>query len=82
MRVVVKIPIHAYAELVAELERIPPRERAERVRLLASIGLTLVTHSTNPVGHAGEAYFGQPEVPKSSAGVGFHKIRNRLKEMS
>lgn len=39
MRVVIKFATGAHAELLAELERIPQRERAERLRLLASIGL-------------------------------------------
>ncbi|MCX7112768.1 MAG: hypothetical protein NTX45_22130 [Proteobacteria bacterium] len=42
MRIVVKFPSHAYAELLADLEQIPPRTRAERMRLLASIGMTVL----------------------------------------
>lgn len=39
IRVVVKIPLGTYPELVADLDRVAPRERAERLRLLAMIGL-------------------------------------------
>lgn len=39
IRVVVKIPMGTYPELVADLDRVAPRERAERLRLLAMIGL-------------------------------------------
>jgi len=34
MRIVVKFPSKAYDELLADLEQIPPRTRAERMRLL------------------------------------------------
>ena len=39
IRIVVKIPTGTYPELVADLDRVAPRERAERIRLLAMIGL-------------------------------------------
>jgi hypothetical protein len=39
LRIVVKIPTGTYPELVADLDRVTPRERAERIRLLAMIGL-------------------------------------------
>lgn len=39
LRVVVKIPTGTYPELVADLDKVAPRERAERLRLLAMIGL-------------------------------------------
>lgn len=39
IRIVVKIPTGTYPELVADLNRVAPRERAERLRLLATIGL-------------------------------------------
>ncbi len=39
LRIVVKIPTCTYPELVADLDRVAPRERAERLRLLAMIGL-------------------------------------------
>lgn len=39
IRIVVKIPNGTYPELVADLNQVAPRERAERIRLLAMIGL-------------------------------------------
>lgn len=39
LRIVVKIPTGTYPELVADLDKVAPRERAERLRLLAMIGL-------------------------------------------
>lgn len=39
MRVVVNIPPGSHPELLRELEQTPPRERAERLRMLATIGL-------------------------------------------
>lgn len=39
IRIVVKIPTGTYPELVANLSKVAPRERAERIRLLAMIGL-------------------------------------------
>ena len=77
MRVVVKIPSHAYAELVAELERVPARERAERLRVLASIGLAFMK-CEHPA-------FVNPELPQyptkksqPAADSHFRKIKERL----
>ncbi len=42
MRVIVYIAPNTYRELVAELEPIKPRGRAERLRLLVTLGLTLL----------------------------------------
>lgn len=39
LRVVVKIPPSIYPELVADLEGVPLRDRAERLRVLALLGL-------------------------------------------
>lgn len=39
MRVVVNIPPGSHPELLKELEKTPPRERAERLRMLATFGL-------------------------------------------
>ncbi|NMT92731.1 hypothetical protein HKB31_02840 [Vibrio alginolyticus] len=39
MRVVVNIPPGSRPELLKELEKTPPRERAERLRMLATFGL-------------------------------------------
>ncbi len=60
MRVVVNIPPGSYPELLKELEKTPPRERAERLRMLATFGLIHMSKpnlSTTPVpvdGHAPE----------------------------
>jgi hypothetical protein len=42
MRIAVRWPSEAYGELRADLERLPPRARAERLRVLASIGLAFL----------------------------------------
>ena len=42
MRVIVYLAPDTYRELAAELEPIKPRGRAERLRLLATLGLTLL----------------------------------------
>jgi len=39
LKIVVKIPDTIYPELVADLERVQLRDRAERVRVLAMLGL-------------------------------------------
>lgn len=39
MRVVVNIPSGSHPELLTELEKTSPRERAERLRMLATFGL-------------------------------------------
>ena len=44
IRIVVKIPTGTYPELVADLSKVAPRERAERIRLLAMIGLNELHH--------------------------------------
>lgn len=48
IRIVVKIPTGTYPELVADLDRVAPRERAERLRLLAMIGLKEL-HQIDPM---------------------------------
>ena len=46
LKIVVKIPDTIYPELVADLDRVQLRDRAERVRVLAMIGLrTLAPHA-------------------------------------
>jgi hypothetical protein len=39
IRIVVKIPISIYPELVADLSQVQLRDRAERLRILALLGL-------------------------------------------
>lgn len=46
IKVVVKIPDTIYPELVADLQRVQLRDRAERVRVLAMLGLKDVSHPT------------------------------------
>ncbi len=48
LRIVVKIPAGTYPELVTDLDRVAPRERAERLRLLAMIGLKEL-HKIDPM---------------------------------
>ncbi len=86
MRIVVKFPVNAYAELLADLEQIPTRTRAERMRLLASIGVTVLRSGQgfvafHPIANAkdstainAEAMPGQ-EKPSS----GFNQVRDKLK---
>lgn len=45
LKIVVKIPDTIYPELVADLDRVQLRDRAERIRLLAMLGLRAVTQS-------------------------------------
>lgn len=44
LKIVVKIPDTIYPELVADLQRVQLRDRAERVRVLAMLGLKYVSH--------------------------------------
>ncbi len=45
LRIVVKIPTGTYPELCADLAQVSTRERAERMRLLAMIGLISLSGS-------------------------------------
>lgn len=47
LKIVVKIPDTIYPELVADLERVQLRDRAERVRVLAMIGLRTLAPNAN-----------------------------------
>lgn len=82
MRIVVKLPSHAYAELQAELERLPARERAERLRLLASLGLLLcksgVVPAAGPQPLAG-AMQPTPAPAEPASTNRFRGIKERLK---
>ena len=48
MRVVVNIPPGSHPELLKELEKTPPRERAERLRMLATFGLIHMSQPNLP----------------------------------
>ena len=60
IKVVVKIPDTIYPELVADLERVQLRDRAERIRVLAMMGIRqtgLVSQNVSfPVAHIGNNY--------------------------
>lgn len=79
MRIVVKFPSRAYAELLADLEQIPPRERAERVRLLASVGMTVLRSGTAGAPAAGMSGVGADR-PTGTTVSGFRRVRDRLKD--
>jgi hypothetical protein len=53
LKIVVKIPDTIYPELVADLERVQLRDRAERIRVLAMIGLRTIQPvvTLQPVSH-------------------------------
>ncbi|MBS1211420.1 MAG: hypothetical protein H6R26_36 [Proteobacteria bacterium] len=76
MRVIVKIPGPAYPELVAELEQVPARARAERLRVLATIGLTSLKS-----GHPAICPEVAPHPTLQSnpeGGLRFRKVKERL----
>jgi hypothetical protein len=60
IRVVVKIPTGTYPELVADLDKVAPRERAERLRLLAMIGLKEL-HQIEPMSRQYQITAASPE---------------------
>ncbi len=70
MRVIVYIAPNTYRELAAELEPINPRGRAERLRLLATLGLTLLKEgSVTPV-----------EPPTGKPAPALEQERDRIRE--
>jgi hypothetical protein len=86
MRIVVKFPSKAYDELLADLEQIPPRTRAERMRLLASIGVTFLRSGQgfvafHPIANAKDSTAAiaeaMPEQEKATSG--FNRVREKLK---
>jgi hypothetical protein len=82
MRIVVKFPSRAYAELVADLEQIPSRERAERLRLLASVGMTVLRSGQVLPADYFLSQDSRPDSEDTSAKrveTGFHRVRDRLK---
>lgn len=52
LKIVVKIPDTIYPELVADLQRVQLRDRAERLRLLAMLGLM---HTQPPLHDGGRS---------------------------
>ena len=81
MRIVVKFPSKAYDELLADLEQIPPRTRAERMRLLASIGAAVLRSGQAMPPVANESATLHPIVKQKpvEGDAGFHRVRNKLK---
>ena len=79
MRIVVKFPSRAYAELLADLEQIPSRERAERLRLLASVGMTVLRPGSTSTPAVGGNVLGEDR-PTGTTVSGFRRVRDRLKE--
>ncbi len=77
MRIVVKFPSRAYAELVADLEQMPSRERAERLRLLASVGMTVLRSEWTTTAVGCLSVEGRSA---RKADTGFHRVRDRLRE--
>lgn len=77
MRIVLAVTT-ANPELLAELEKIPPRLRAERVRMLATLGLAAMSSSLParkaPVADADDAPAkASQEKPTSSRALSFAK---------
>lgn len=70
LRIVVKIPAGTYPELCAELSQVSPRERAERMRLLAMIGFMSLSEAGQRISHGGVngiPILEQPAKPEHSA---------------
>lgn len=72
MRVVVKLS-PSLRELVADLEEVPPRDRAERLRTLAAIGLTLMKGQA-VTGDAAGPRAGKAVVPAGASLAAFKLI--------
>ena len=61
MQVLVKIPVGAYRELEDDLQHIPPRSRAERLRLLAVVGLMTLANRISPIETSTESVNAVPQ---------------------
>ena len=84
MRIVVKFPSKAYDELLADLEQIPPRTRAERMRLLASIGMTVLRSGqgmavVNLIANDSATANAEAMPGQEKAASGFNHVREKLK---
>lgn len=75
LRIVVKIPAGTYPELCADLSQVSPRERAERMRLLAMIGFMSLGDSGQRISHAG---VGNIPIMEQSAKIPEHSAASRL----
>jgi hypothetical protein len=76
IRVVVKIPTSIYPELVADLSNVQLRDRAERLRILALLGLRDVQRLPPPSVRESPA---SEEVSKSDQRETATKLIQRLK---
>ena len=75
LKIVVKIPDTIYPELVADLQRVQLRDRAERLRLLAMLGLM---HTQPPLQDGGR---GSAESdPSSVSGSATHRMIRNLSD--
>lgn len=84
MRIVVKFPSKAYDELLADLEQIPSRSRAERMRLLASIGMAVLRSgqgftASNPARKDSATEIAEAVTGHEQAAGGFSRVRDKLK---
>jgi hypothetical protein len=78
LKIVVKIPDTIYPELVADLERVQLRDRAERVRVLAMLGLR---NDRFPVKNQSLSPSTDASPPSESASVGAtNKLIQKLSE--
>lgn len=74
-----KIPLGTYPELVADLNQVAPRERAERLRLLAMMGLRdLRKFEPRPVSDAVSTSIPPQTNPKESATALIRQISKSL----
>jgi hypothetical protein len=76
IRVVVKIPISIYPELVADLSNVQLRDRAERLRILALLGLRDVQRLPPPSVRESPATEGEPKPDQRKTAT---KLIQRLK---
>lgn len=76
IRVVVKIPISIYPELVADLSNVQLRDRAERLRILALLGLRDVQRLPPPSVRESPATEGEPKPDQRATAT---KLIQRLK---
>jgi tRNA A37 methylthiotransferase MiaB len=81
MRVVIKFSSRAHAELLAELEQMPSRERAERLRLLASIGLVFMKSGQASFVGLEQAINLVRQRSDRTGSTRFGRVRERLREL-
>lgn len=79
MRITVRWPSEAYGELRGDLERLPPRARAERLRVLASIGLAYLGAGRTETSAAPGSECSGRSPAESHDAERFSALRRRLK---